>query len=60
MFKQKRKELNELTVLTEIIKQMEENGDGPEVLIRNIQLVGQIIKILESFQSEMEERLTKS
>ena len=60
MFKRKRKELNELTVLTEIISQMEKSGNGPEALIRNIQLVGQIMKILETFQNQMQKQLTKS
>ena len=60
MFKRQKKELNELTVLTELIKRMEDKGDHPEALIRNIQLIGKVVKILEAFQTSMKNQLSES
>ena len=60
MFRKQKKELNELTVLTELINKLEQKGDRPEYLIRNIELIGNIIKILQSFKNEMIDRLSKT
>ena len=54
MFRKKKKELNELTVLVELINEMEKKGiNNPEYLIRNIELLSNIIKILEGFRDEL-------
>jgi len=60
MFRKQKKELNELTVLTELINKLEQKGNRPEYLIRNIELIGNIIKILQSFKNEMIDKLSKT
>tara|TARA_X000001382_G_scaffold110458_1_gene87002 strand:- start:253 stop:435 length:183 start_codon:yes stop_codon:yes gene_type:complete len=60
MFGRKRKEINELSVLKQVIDSMEKDGNSPEHLIRNIELIGKIVVILQRFQSEMTNQLAKS
>ena len=60
MFRRQKKELNELTVLTALLEKMEQKGDGPEYIIRNIELIGKIIEILEGLKNEMIETLADS
>jgi hypothetical protein len=60
MFAKRKKEINELTVLTTLIKKMEAKGDDPEYLPRNIELIGKIILILQDFKNDMMARIGKS
>ena len=60
MFGKPKREVNELTVLAELIKKMEAKGDNPEYLPRNIELIGKIIVILQDFKDDMLERMGKS
>ena len=53
--------LNELSVLTDLIKQMEEKqANHPEYIIKNIELTDKIITILNSFKNSLIEKLPTS
>ena len=55
------KSLNELTVLTDLIKQMEEKQvNHPEYIIKNIELTDKIITILNNFKNSLIEKLPTS
>ena len=53
--------LNELSVLTEVIKEMEEKQqDHPEYIVKNIELTDKIIQILQKFKNSLIEKLPTS
>ncbi len=53
--------LDGLRILVDLIEQMEKKqGDYPEYVVKNIELVDKIIKILEGFKNELIDRLPTS
>jgi len=61
VFRRQKKQLNELTVLGSLIDKMEQKGlDNPEYLIRNIELISNIIQILENLKEDMKAKLGNS
>jgi hypothetical protein len=53
--------LDGLRILVDLIEQMEKKqGDHPEYVVKNIELVDKIIKILEGFKNELIDRLPTS
>ena len=53
--------LNELSVLTDLIKQMEvKQEDHPEYIVKNIELTDKIIQILQKFKNSLIEKLPTS
>tara|TARA_R110002020_G_scaffold141928_2_gene313781 strand:- start:555 stop:740 length:186 start_codon:yes stop_codon:yes gene_type:complete len=61
MFLKKKKELSELSVLVELINEMEKKGlNNPEYIVRNIELISNIIEILKGFKNELIDLAGKS
>ena len=59
MFNKPKQQITELTMLRELIESMEKRGiDNPEYLIRNIELLGRIINILEDFKEDLKKHIT--
>ena len=59
MFNKPKQQITELTMLRELIENMEKRGiDNPEYLIRNIELLGRIINILEDFKEDLKKHIT--
>lgn len=61
MFGRQKRKLNELTVLGALIDKMDKKGlDNPEYLIRNIELISNIIEILKDLKEDMKSKISKS
>ena len=59
MFNKPKQQITELTMLRELIESMEKRGiENPEYLIRNIELLGRIINILEDFKEDLKKHIT--